>query len=87
MGVQDAVPVCIVRPTLLGTSGVDGCVSACVNCTTCSQLRVLLFVTRLVFVMYYLRVFGTSPRQIPMYILIPLELPSVLVSMYRFHSQ
>ena len=50
----------------------DGYVSACVNCTTCSQLISLLFITRLVFVMYCLRVNITSPRLIPMCILMSL---------------
>ena len=49
--------------------GVDEYVSACVNCATCSSLRSLLFITRLIFVMYCLRVNETSPIQIPIYIL------------------
>ena len=52
--------------------GAEGYVSACVNCTTCSWLRLLLFIARLVFVMYCLRVNETSSRQIPMYILMSL---------------
>ena len=65
--------------------GAGGYVSICVNYSTRSQLRLLLFITRLVFVMYCSRVNGTPPRQkIPMNILMPLanELPCILVSLY-----
>ena len=57
----------------------DGYVSACVNCTTCSELRSLLFITRLLFVIYCVPVNETSPTQIPVYILMSLanKIPSV----------
>ena len=63
--------------------GADGYVSVCANCTTCLLLRSLLFITKLVSVMYCLRVDETSPRQIPMYILMSLanKLPCILVCM------
>ena len=52
-----------------------------VRSVTCSKVRLLLFITRLVFVMCCLHVNGTSPRQFTMYILMSLanKLPCILV--------
>ena len=66
--------------------GADVSVSAWVSCTTCSYLRLLSFVTRFVIVMCCVRVNGTSPGKIPMYILMSLanKLPCILDSLYPF---
>ena len=66
----------------------DGYACASVNFITRSSLRLLLFITRLAFVMYCLRVNGTSPRQILTYILMSLsnKLPCVLVQV-KFTAQ
>ena len=80
-----SVQKCICLSVCQECLGADVYVSACVNCTTCSQLRSLLFNTRLVFVMYCLLVNEMSPRQIPMHILMLManKLPCILVALRR----